>query len=201
MDAASLIACHECDLLLRAPPPQRRSVARCGRCGALLFRSNPRGIDTTLALAITGLVLFVVSNVFPLFHFEMQGLETKTTLLAAVAELSRQHHLLIAIVVAATAVFVPLLRLIALVYLLAPLKIGRVPPQAAVALRLLRLLQPWGMMEVFMLGALVSVAKLAGMANVSPGIALWSFGALIFVLAGAAASLDVRAIWRLVPAR
>lgn len=201
MDVASLIACHECDLLLRAPSPQRRSVARCTRCGALLFRSNPHGVDTTLALAVAGLVLFCMSNLFPLFHFEMQGLETQTTLLAAVAELYRQHHVLIAIVVAVTAVFVPLLRLLALVYLLAPLKMGHVPPRAAEALRLLRLVQPWGMMEVFMLGALVSVAKLAGMANVTPGIALWSFGALIFVLAGTVTSLDLRAIWRLVPVR
>jgi paraquat-inducible protein A len=51
------------------------------------------------------------------------------------------------------------------------------------------------MMEVFMLGILVSVVKLAGMATIVPGLALWAFGLLIFVLAAAAAALDPHLVW------
>ena len=50
-------------------------------------------------------------------------------------------------------------------------------------------------MEVFMLGILVAVVKLDQMASIVPGIGLWSFAALIFVLAAAAASLDPRLVW------
>jgi paraquat-inducible protein A len=41
----------------------------------------------------------------------------------------------------------------------------------------------------------VSLVKLAGMANVEPGIALWSFGGLLLMIAAAVASFDARAIW------
>jgi paraquat-inducible protein A len=56
-------------------------------------------------------------------------------------------------------------------------------------------LGPWGMMEVFMLGILVAVVKLVDMAQIIPGLALWSFALLIFMLAGAAAALDPEIVW------
>jgi paraquat-inducible protein A len=59
----------------------------------------------------------------------------------------------------------------------------------------LRILQPWGMMEVFMLGILVSVVKLMKMATIVPGISLYCFAVLIFILAGSMACLDPRIIW------
>jgi paraquat-inducible protein A len=52
------------------------------------------------------------------------------------------------------------------------------------------------MMEVFMLGILVSLVKLADMAQIVPGIALWSFVLLIPAVAGATASLDPELVWR-----
>jgi paraquat-inducible protein A len=51
------------------------------------------------------------------------------------------------------------------------------------------------MMEVFMIGILVSMVKLAKMAKVIPGIAIYSFALLIFVLAAAVASLDPHLVW------
>jgi paraquat-inducible protein A len=60
---------------------------------------------------------------------------------------------------------------------------------------MLQALRPWGMVEVFILGLLVALAKLAGMASVQPGIALWSFGGLLMMIAGAVASFDARVIW------
>jgi paraquat-inducible protein A len=51
------------------------------------------------------------------------------------------------------------------------------------------------MMEVFMVGILVSVVKLAKMATIIPGVSLYSFLALIFVLAAMSVSLDDHLIW------
>jgi len=41
----------------------------------------------------------------------------------------------------------------------------------------------------------VSLAKLAHIAAVLPGVALWSFGALMFLVAAAAASFDAHELW------
>ena len=46
-------------------------------------------------------------------------------------------------------------------------------------LRAVQAVRPWGMLEVFMLGALVSIVKLGQLASVVVGPALYSIGALI----------------------
>jgi paraquat-inducible protein A len=50
-------------------------------------------------------------------------------------------------------------------------------------------------MEVFMLGILVSIVKLMKMATIVPGVSLYCFAVLIFIMAGAIASLDPRVVW------
>ena len=55
--------------------------------------------------------------------------------------------------------------------------------------------KPWGMVEVFVLGVLVSLVKLAHVATVEPGVALFSFGALMALIAAAAAAFDADAAW------
>ena len=56
-------------------------------------------------------------------------------------------------------------------------------------------LQPWSMMEVFLIGIIVALVKLLGMAQIVPGVALWSFALLIVTLAAAAANMDSRVVW------
>jgi len=51
------------------------------------------------------------------------------------------------------------------------------------------------MIEIYMLGVLVAVVKLASMATIVPGIALYSFASLILVMTTADATLESRAIW------
>jgi paraquat-inducible protein A len=52
------------------------------------------------------------------------------------------------------------------------------------------------MIEVFMLGILVSMVKLSQMATIVPGVALWAFALLIVVLAASSAVMDPAEVWR-----
>ncbi len=93
----------------------------------------------------------------------------------------------------------PGLQLLILLYLLIPLQLRRMPPYVPELLRTLQLLRPWSMIEVFMLGILVSLSKLAAMAQVIPGIALWSFAVLMFMMTAVFAAFDARRVWRMLP--
>jgi paraquat-inducible protein A len=79
--------------------------------------------------------------------------------------------------------------------MLLPLKLGRVPHGLPAVFRVMHAVRPWGMVEVFMLGTLVALTKLAALASVVPGIALWSFGVLMLLIAAAAASFDSHELW------
>jgi paraquat-inducible protein A len=171
-------------------------VARCSRCGAELYRAKTRGLGQTLSLVITGLVLMVLVNVYPLVSMVMEGRPQDATLISGVRELVDQGLPAVALVVLATSLVGPLLELVGLLYVLLPLvALGRRPWRLAWVFRWVRRLEPWCMLEVFMLGILISATKLTDDAEVIPGVALYALFALIFVMAAISAVLDPEAVW------
>jgi len=191
-----LIACHECDLLQRAAPLTGDAVLRCCRCGAELYRNHPDGLDRALAFTLTSIVLFVISNVYPMVGLIVNGNLVETTLLGAVRILYDDGMWPIAALVFATTFLMPLLQMTTMTYLLTPLRLRRRPYQADVVFRLMQLARPWGMTEVLILGMLVALVKLAHIASVVPDVALWSFGALMLLLAAANSAFDLHQLWQ-----
>lgn len=197
----TLTQCPECDLLQLNPVLPPGAAALCARCGAPLHRNRPDSLEYTLALTLAGLILFLVANSFPFLSLEMQGQVRATTLATGVINLYAEGMWGLAGVVLFTSILAPGLQLGLLLIVLIPLKMGRLPPRFAFLFRHVRTLAPWGMMDVFMLGILVSTVKLASMAAIVPGTGLYAFGLLIFVLAAAQASLDPDIVWSRLPDR
>ena len=196
LSKATLIACHECDLLQRQPVMTHHASVQCGRCGAVLYRNIPDSVDRTIALSLAGLILFVVANLFPFLSFEVGSQTTQTTLFTGVRELYAQGIWALAALVFVTSILAPLVQLILMLYVFIPIKAGGVAIYTRPAFRLLNKVRDWNMIEVFMIGILVALVKLTKMATIVPGIALWSFMVLIFLVTGAAASIDGRIVWR-----
>jgi len=189
------VACPDCDLLNRLPD-EIQATALCARCGAVLYRHRPNSIDRSLALTFAALILFLVSNSFPFLAMKSGGLVQETTLLTGIRELWKQGLPELSLLVLLTCVLVPLTQMIGLLYILAPLKWGHRPaPHAVHIFRLVQEIAPWGMMEVFMIGILVALVKLGHMATIVPGISVFSFGVLIFVMAAAFSNLDPTLLW------
>jgi paraquat-inducible protein A len=145
---------------------------------------------------MAGLLLFLIANSFPFLAFKLEGLVQETLLTTGAWQLYQQGQWEIAILVLLTTVAFPLLELLGMLYLLLPLKFGRRPRYAAPVMRMLHGIEPWAMAEVFMLGILASVVKLAKMATIVPGVAAWAFAALILVMAGISATFDPREVWK-----
>ncbi|HVE07159.1 MAG TPA: paraquat-inducible protein A [Paraburkholderia sp.] len=192
---ADVIACRECDLLQREQPLPPKGVLRCVRCRAPLYGRQTGGLERSLAYALAALVLFVLANVFPIVGLSVNGDLVETTLLGSVRVLYRDGMWPLAGLVLITTFVMPGLQILAIVWLLAPLQFGRRPYCADVVFRALHVARSWGMTEVLILGLLVALVKLAHIASVVPEVALWSFGALMLMLAAAAATFDARALW------
>lgn len=190
-----LVACHDCDLLQRLPAEGRHGRVRCARCGCLLHTLGRDPVAAPLALGLTALVLFVLSNAFPLLDFRLQGRLDSTYLIAGIGELFVQGKVMLAGVVLLTTILAPLLHIALLVYIFLPLNLGRRPPGFASALRLAQAVLPWSMLEIFLLGVLVAAVKLAEKATIVPGPAAWSLGALVLVLAAAATQVHPHRLW------
>lgn len=193
MPIANLIACHDCDLLQREVLLPPGGVATCPRCGAVLYRNSPGGRQAALALTLAATILFAISNLFPIVGIESQGNRNATTLSGAVLTLWNDHSVPVAALVFFTTLLVPALQLLNLTLLLA------VARPSAWLLRVTLAVRPWAMVEVFMLGLLVSVAKLSHLATIVPGVALWSFAALMVLFAALTAVFNPRELWRSMP--
>lgn len=191
-----LIACHECDLLQRQPLIAHHCNVLCGRCGAVLFRNIPDSVNRTIALALAGLILFIVANVYPFLSFEVGNQATQTTLFTGVRALYAQGIWALAALVFFTSILAPLIQLLLMLYIFIPIKMDSAALYTKAAFRLLNTIRDWNMIEVFMIGILVALVKLTKMATIVPGVAMWSFVALIFLVTGASASIDGRIVWQ-----
>jgi paraquat-inducible protein A len=195
MNAARLIACHECDLLQRETVLTGGATARCRRCGATLYRSAPASVDQALAFTLAAIVLFAVANSFPVVGLSVNGTLVETTMFGAARVLYNDGVWPLAGLVFVTTLLMPLLDMAAVTYVLLPLRSGHIPRRPDIVLRVLHRVTPWGMIEVLILGMLVALVKLAHIASVVPGIALWAFGAVMLLLAAAASTFDPHDIW------
>jgi len=193
--SAQLIACHDCDLLQQEIPLNSGCAASCSRCGAILYRNATDSINRTLAYTLAASVLFVIANIFPIFAIEVQGGGREINLSGAVRYLWEQQMKSVSLLVVLTTILIPALELVTMSYLLLALKLRIVPVGHRILLRMINIVGPWIMIDVFMLGVLVSLVKLTNSFQVIPGVALWSFGALTFLYAATSASFSARDVW------
>jgi paraquat-inducible protein A len=194
-DTTRLLACPECDCLQREVEVPVSGKAECVRCGAELWRNKPDSLDRTLAFLLGAAMLFLVANAFPIMRLDAQGLETSSTLAGTAWALHREGMTSVAILVFITAVLAPALEVGLMLYLLMPLRFRVIPRGLPIAFRIINAIAPWGMVEVFMLGALVALVKLRHIATVHPGPALYAMAGFIMLLTAAAASFSSRALW------
>jgi len=157
INPSSLVACPNCDLLHTARKISVGEWVRCSRCGSKLASSRPNAIDRVLAAAVANAILIAGALFFPFIKLEGAGTRQSATLIDAVSS--------------------------ALIYTLWPLRFGRTPYRGAMkAFRFANTLKPWSMAEIFIIGVVVALVKIAGMAQVSLGPAFWMLTAVVVTL-------------------
>ncbi|WP_233237502.1 paraquat-inducible protein A [Bordetella sp. LUAb4] len=190
-----LIACEHCASIFRRHELAPGEVASCGRCGTTLWRYSGLTLGGWLALALTAAIVFMIANAYPVAKMQVQGMEQQASLLDALTVTWQQQHWVVALMTGAAGFALPMTQLALLLWVLYPLSRGRLPPAFRFCMRLLGLLRPWCMVPVFMLGVLVAVVKLSGMASVQPGFGLAGF-ALLTILLTMLGRLSPHTLWR-----
>jgi paraquat-inducible protein A len=191
----SLVACLHCDLLQRLPDLAPGASARCPRCDKELWRHREDSLNRTLALTLGAALLYVVANTVPMLGLTIVGREASTTVIGGAEHLWSNGQQMVAVLVFLTAVIAPALQIgFMLAIVLGALR-ERPPRWVGTLLRHHPTTRTWSMIEVMMLGVLVALIKIMDYATVIPGLALFTLGALIFLLAGMQASFDSREVW------
>jgi paraquat-inducible protein A len=197
MEHDNLIACHECDTLFTKPRLLgSRMVARCPRCGATLYRGISRRLDAICAMTLAALITFLIAQGYPIVELDANGITSQTTLFGALVALWNEDMQIVAVMVFCATTLFPLTELVALLYVLIPIRSGFVAPGFNQVLRAIQFVRPWGMIEVFMLGVLITIVKMVSLARVIPEAALFAFGVLTLMFA-VVVTFDPRTLWDL----
>ena len=190
----ALVVCEQCAMPHRWRALAPGMLARCVRCEAVLGRGHRLSIDAVLALTVTAAVLFLVALGSDVLTLQLRGSADAATLPQAIAEAWRQGEQMVAIVAALTAIVAPALFIGLRLYLLVPLAAGKKARGFAWCVRLLHLAGRWNMVEVFTIGVLLSLVRLASLADAAPGPGLFALGAVTLLFA-AIESAGLRHLW------
>jgi paraquat-inducible protein A len=195
---SELIACHGCDLLVDVGSLESGSRADCPRCGHFLTRCRRDAMSHVLAYAVSALILLILASSFPFLSFSSNGFESVMTLAETPGSLWRYGMPGLAILVAAFIVYLPALLLVLLVSISLPLMFRRRVPWLRLAARSIFTFQNWTMVEVFIIGVIVSLVKIASMATVTLGLSFWAYAAFSICFTLAIVTLDRYQCWEMI---
>ena len=194
----ALIACLGCDLLVDVGDLRDGDRARCPRCGHFLTRLQHDSVSRVAAYALSGMVFLALACTFPFLSFATAGRESVMPLPQTATELYTEGMAAISLVVAAFIMVIPAVVLCLLVLLCLPLLLCYRAWWLITAARWVFTLHNWAMVEVFIIGVIVSLVKIASMATVSLGISFWAYVAFTLCFTLALATLDRYQVWQLI---
>ncbi|WP_170919493.1 paraquat-inducible protein A [Halomonas sp. BC2] len=190
-----LRACHECDWVSALPPLGSGEKASCPRCSHVLVKRHRYPAQRSMALAIASLVALIVAVSFPFVSFSVGGIGNRIELTQTATALINFHQPIVAIAVIMTIVVLPAVYLTGVIWLQFGLLRARPLPLSRDIARSLAHLTPWMMADVFIIGALVSLIKVAGMAQIELGISFWAFCVFAILLLMTTQSIDADWMW------
>ena len=191
------IACHCCDLIVEVPTLNPGHKAHCPQCGHLLSSQTFNSIDKAGAFSFSALIFLLLSLPFPFLAFHSQGREQQVSLIESGYNLLLLDFPILSALLSLFILIIPALLLCAYLLLLIPLRKGKAYPWSYKIAQILFSLHPWGMAEVFLIGVLVSLVKIAGMAEIVIGMSFWAYVLFALCLIATITSVDKLQLWHM----
>lgn len=192
------IACPDCGTLEDIPPLPPRSSAVCVRCHGHLEKTSGRSIAAALACSAATFLLLFPLNVLPLMRVDIFGMHSQNVIAAGIFQLWRHGWILLAGLSAIFVIVLPFLRFGLLTLVLGAIWLGHRPQWLGRLFRWAVWLDPWAMLDVFLLAACVGFYRLinVNLAHLSIEIGGQCFIAAALLTMLARATLDQRTVWR-----
>ena len=177
------VHCHHCGLTVTLPKLTHRQKAFCPRCESLLTSQHRHRYERLIALACAALIMFAASLPFSFLSLRASGQQKTMDLGGGLDTLINQHYWLLALVQSVAIFAIPVTILGCLIYLAFPLLTNKpTPPHAQRVLSLVKRLLPWSMAEIFLIGTLVSLVKIASLADIKLGLSFYSYSLFAFFM-------------------
>lgn len=196
IDTKQLIACQLCDALFDKPDLKQGQSAKCPRCGSTMAERKVNSIERSYHWSLAGLFFLAPAILLPIMGVTLAGQYHHASLLDCILALIDRGFYMIAVLVFLFAIAVPIVRLFGSFYITFSFKFNRLKPSLLSFFRAFHHLDNWAMLNVFMLGIVVSMYKLLDDTELSVNIGLMAFILWLISSTMAAATLDQDYIWQ-----
>jgi paraquat-inducible protein A len=143
-----------------------------------------------LAFTVSALVLYLPANLLPIMRFEYFGAVQENTIWQGIKNLWLGNMRLVAAVVFVFSIAAPLAKLLMLLALAVPSQAAHRRAMQARLYRVLRIIETWSMLDIFLLAILVALVKLGQLANVDARMGALAFTLVVLFSIAATQTLD-----------
>ena len=189
--AQGLASCHLCG---KVSPV---ALGTCPRCHGALHLRKPRSLERTWCFLLASIALYFPANLLPIMTVGGIGGPESDTIMSGVISFWRKGDMLVAAIIFAASILIPILKMLALIWLClaAAGKTHASPKNLARLYHLTELVGRWSMVDVFVVAILVALVQVGALSTVLPGPAILSFAAVVVLTMFAAMSFDPRLLW------
>lgn len=195
IDTSLLVACPQCDAVYEKPYLKQGQLSKCNRCGSTLVERKVNSINRSFYWSLAGLILMLPAILLPIMGVTLAGQFHEASLFDCILVLIDRGFFMIACLVFLFAIAVPIVRVTGALYLAYSFKFNRLKPSLLNFFRAYHHLDHWAMLNVFMLGIVVSMYKLIDDTELSINLGLVAFIFWLISSTMSAAALDQDYIW------
>ncbi len=189
------IVCPDCDLLLEPVEVRPGQKLVCPRCNCTLRAPVANSVEKTLALSLTGLIMFLPGIFLPLLSLDIIGLESSGSIFSSATALVETGYVFTGVAVFLTSILIPAIKLCILFLVSFQILAGRSDRSTIFMFRTYKFLDEWGMLEVYMIGILVTIIKLLHMAKIQYDAGFYCFIGLLSATILSSVFLDEHQFW------
>lgn len=190
-----VVACQTCGLVQEVGEVPKESVIKCARCHFTVSHRRRDSRARTLAFSIAAAILYFPSNLYPIVTAEYQGQMIHTTIFQGIKSLWQQGQYFIGSLVFCTSLLTPAMKIAGLIFITLTLRWTVFKRTRTWIYKIIRIIDPWNMLEVFLLAICVSMVELGEVATIHPGRGVFSFAAVVVLTLLATFSFDPRLLW------
>ncbi len=171
---------------------------RCPRCGRTLRKYKKDPIQRTLALSLTGLLLYLPAILLPLMTFESLGFSDSANVIESIVNFYKNDYYFVSLMVLLSALVFPLLLLSIMFTISFNLQRQRYPSYLRHLFRTYLHLEEWAMVEVYLLGIMITIIKMVDSTEIVYQSGIFCFTALVLISITISITIDHDYFWRLI---
>ena len=186
--------CHTCGLAVHM---HNHAEVDCPRCGAEVHYRKHDSIKRAWAYLIAAFIMYIPANTEPMMVTTSLGNTSADTILGGVIYFLSHGEWPLALVIFAASVMLPLLKMIAIAYILILTQRASTERQTERTnlYKIAEILGKWSMLDIFVVGLMAGLVQLGALTTIAPGPACIAFAGVVILTMFAEMAFDPKLIW------